>query len=69
MTNVDRNVPIPDTNSGMGRPRKYPFNTMDVGDSIFYPDEPAGSQSKQCIAARNHGIRHGVSFACPSPRS
>lgn len=33
MIKIDKNVPIPP--AGQGRPRKYPFDEMDVGDSFF----------------------------------
>jgi len=55
---VDKHIPIP---SGVwkGRPRKYPFNKMEVGDSFFTKNPRANVAA----AARMHGRRHGVKFA------
>lgn len=38
MIKVQKNIPIPKTSQG--RPAKYPFNTMDVGDSFEVKDAP-----------------------------
>lgn len=45
-----------------GRP-VFPFKEMNVGDSIFFPDEPKGARSNPCISAHNHGKRHGKKFS------
>lgn len=41
----------------------FPFGDMEVGDSIFFPDEPKGSRSNPCASARIHGARHGKKFS------
>ena len=33
-----------------GRPMKYPWPNMNVGDSIFFPDEPKGSISLPAVS-------------------
>ena len=48
---IDRNVPLP-------RPvRKYPFDRMLPGDSIFAPDED--TQDLTAAAAKNYARYHG----------
>ena len=41
----------------------FPFREMEVGDSIFFPDEPKGSRSNPCVSARIHGARYGKKFS------
>jgi len=41
----------------------YPFLEMDVGDSIFFEDEPRGSRSNPAVSSRIHGARHGKKFS------
>ena len=41
----------------------FPFGDMEVGDSIFFPDEPKGARSNPCVSAHNHGARHGKKFS------
>lgn len=52
-----------DTPTGrVGRPAKYPFREMSVGDSIFFDDQPKGSQSNPAVAARVVARDWGWSF-------
>ena len=41
----------------------FPFRDMEVGDSIFFPDEPKGARSNPCVSAHNYGARHGKKFS------
>ena len=54
---VEHNIPVP-TSSGKGRPSKYPWAVMKVGDSFFVPGiktvQIAGVAQSQ---ARNHGTK------------
>lgn len=38
MFKIEKNVPVP-SGSGIGRPSKYPFNAMEVGESFSFPNE------------------------------
>ena len=53
---IEKDIPAP-----VGGPSnlKYPFHEMEVGDSIFFADEPQASQSKPVIAARNFARTYG----------
>ena len=55
---IDKNVPIAEVF------RKYPFMEMDVGDSIFFDNEPNGTQSAPASAAKIHAARVGRKVAC-----
>jgi len=62
---IDNLVPIPEENrSGMGRPEKYPFSKLEVGDSILFDPEPAGSLSRPAAAARTRAMRTDMKFTC-----
>lgn len=51
---VDKKVPIPE----IGRPCKYPWKTMEVGDSFFVTGAASHAFSGQaCMAARRAGRR------------
>jgi len=41
---------------------KYPFNAMDVGDSIFFEGEKLSPWCKPYVAAQSWGRKHGVKF-------
>jgi len=34
---IEKDVPLPGRKVGHGRPQKYPFDAMEVGDSFFIP--------------------------------
>lgn len=52
MIKVDSNVPVPQRGLG-GRPEKYPFTSMKVGESFFIPtDEVERTRSAVLGAAR-----------------
>lgn len=55
---IDNNVPIPKTRSA-----KYPFRDMAVGDSVFFDNEPKGSQSNPAVAANAWGRMVGKKFS------
>ena len=43
--------------------RSYRWGEMDVGDSVFFEDEPKASQSKPALASRDWGRNHGTKFS------
>jgi len=49
---IDKNIPIPDVS--MARPFEFPFSEMEVGDSLFHPDERSG-----CNDMRREAVRYG----------
>jgi hypothetical protein len=53
---VEKNVDIP-TNAN----KSYPFNKMEVGDSIFIAGEKT-CRGKCYIAAKAYGKYHGIKF-------
>ena len=55
---IEKNIPVP-TSSARSR---YAFADMEVGDSVFFADEPKGSQSLPVVAARSYGSRTGRKF-------
>ena len=53
---IEKNIPI------LKRKTKYPFGGMDLGDSVFYPNEPKASKSLPSVAAASYGSRYGQKF-------
>lgn len=53
---IEKGIDIPDS----GSRRRYEFNMMDVGDSIFFEGEKY--VSKPMNAARSYGERNGKKF-------
>ncbi len=63
---VEKDIPIKKRPGGRGpsggnRKRKYPFESMDVGDSFFVEGED--TQGKAAGAAKSHGRYHNLKFA------
>lgn len=57
---VDKKVPVGKIKSG--RKAKYPFGTMEVGDSVLFDGEKLSSSCKPYSAARSHGEYTGKRF-------
>ena len=66
MFSVESGVVMPPP-SKKGRPTKYPFRQMKVGDSFFVPDEN-GKKMRDVVGAStaNWGKAHGAKFSCRS---
>lgn len=60
MFDIQSDIPPPDF-TGRGRPFKYPFYKMDVGQSIFVQHET--TKCKAAMAARSYGRASGTKFA------
>lgn len=58
---IEKNIPGPI--GGRNGRIKYPFREMEIGDSVFFPDEPKGSQSKPAMAARINATHWGWRFS------
>ena len=56
---IENDVPMPKTT----RPTKYPFRDMNVGESVFFDNEPKGSQSNPAISAHMLSKRTDFKFA------
>ena len=56
---IDKDIPIPITKR-RGRPTKYPFAKMDVGDSVFFPGERI--KGNAYMAAINYASGRDVRF-------
>jgi len=39
---IQKNIPIPNPTSSSGRPPKYPFRTMEIGDSFLARSKEIG---------------------------
>lgn len=57
---IEKNVPMPKT-EGRGRPPIYPFRDMDVGDSVFIPEQGVGGSAY--LSAMQHGRLNGKKFS------
>ena len=69
MYNIDANVPVSGSFGACGRPRKYPFDELGIGDSFFVPGkrrnaivtsvEKAEHRTGFSFVSRNHpdGVR------------
>jgi len=54
---IEKSIPVPEV-SGAGRPAKYPFSSMSVGDSIFI----AGKRPSEISAHHVWGRRNNIKF-------
>lgn len=56
---IEKGIPIP--TQGRGRPSVFPFEAMEVGDSIFVPvktdKEKARAIGRTAMYARKHGVK------------
>ena len=52
---IEKGKPLPPRNA------RYPFSEMEIGDSIYVPNQTTRGAVGQ--AARNYGHRNGVKFA------
>lgn len=56
---IEKGIAIPEKPRSGGRPTKYPFKVMEVGDSVFIDE----AEAKAAIAAaRATGRIHGKKF-------
>lgn len=51
---------VPEVSGGNGRPYRYPFHRMDVGESVFF--DARGRDTSAVNAAHAHGSRYGKKF-------
>ena len=56
---IDKNVPMPSRSPS----NSYNWKFMEIGDSVFFDNEPNATQAKQPIAARTWGYSNGVKFS------
>lgn len=66
---IEKDIPIPKLHKARGKNaykdvgghnRKYPFDEMEIGDSIFVEDQFANGLAGD--AAHQYGRKHGVKF-------
>lgn len=63
---IEKGVPVPESTNGksgrtgIGRPRKYPFEDMEVGDSIFVEGQTMRGGAYK--SARRYTQKTGVAF-------
>ena len=61
MYEIETGIPLPDTADGAPKKNmKYGFHRLDVGQSIFVPDQRTDGSA--ACSAREHGRRNGKSF-------
>lgn len=62
---IDKNIPMP-KRIGVRGNGKYPWQEMEVGDSIHFENVTGGSNSKEAVAARSWACRYGNGkrFSC-----
>jgi hypothetical protein len=56
---IEKNIPL--DQNGAGRPPKYPFGDMAVGDSVFFGGDASETMNPK-LAARAYGRYHGKKF-------
>jgi hypothetical protein len=52
MIKIDKGLPLPTRKYGSGRPPKYPWGEMDVGDSFYAPGVRRQSMSGLALRAQ-----------------
>lgn len=61
---IEKGIPIPQKK---GRPTKYPFHTIEVGESFYVPDSPTRKPiSVRAYASRMSTILKGAKVFCCS---
>lgn len=63
MFEIEKGIPLPESNKARGRELKYPFRKMLVGDSFVVPVSTRLEYQKLSSAASQAGIRSGMKFA------
>lgn len=58
---IDKSVPMPGISGITGRPEKYPFSQMEVGDSVFFDGVKVGG--KEYVASQMSGRKNGWKFS------
>jgi hypothetical protein len=63
MFQIDKDIPVPLTaiGGGQGRPPKYPFEKLSVGESFLAHNE---TMKRVSNSASMYGRTHGIKFAC-----
>lgn len=61
MIAIEKNIPAP--TSHPGRPAKYPWHDMEVGDSFFLPNAGRTEQQRLSTRATAFARRRGFKFA------
>lgn len=62
MYDIEKDLDISLIKKSKGRPPKYPFETMEVGDSFFAEGESLPS-SRAYLASSQYAMRHGLKFS------
>ena len=60
---IDQCVPIPRKSGGSGAPPKYPFGSMEVGESFFMEASSEEDIKPVRSAASRYAKRNGLEFA------
>lgn len=55
MFQIEKAIPLPAVEAGQGRPPKYPFAQLEVGDSFFVPAEVKEGDTQEQAVARLRG--------------
>lgn len=58
---IEKSVDMPSRRIRGGT--KYPWPDMEIGDSVFFDNEPAGSQSNPSVSSKIWAMRNQVKFA------
>jgi hypothetical protein len=59
---IEKDVPMP-TSKGRGRPPKYPFGKMEIGDSFFVNFTGDASRCNEVVAAYQYGRQNNKAFS------
>ena len=55
---VDKKIPVPKEHT----PNRYPFDTMEIGDSFFVTEDQTANLKSVYGAASHHAKRHNKKF-------
>lgn len=59
---IEKNMPIPSVNR-VGRPPKYDFSKMEVGDSVFFDGEVTTIGSSPYQSSKTYQRKSGKTFS------
>jgi hypothetical protein len=56
---IDKNIPMPPQATRSKRGNSYQWGDMEIGDSVFFDNEPSGSGSHPAMGAKTFAWRQG----------
>ena len=59
---IEKNIPIPAPHRGVNRPLKYPWDKLEIGDSVLIPAKNKSDKETIRTAATSYGRKRKMLF-------